>query len=191
MLDFCEANELDEAVLRTLREQPLYLQRQVMDKYVTGKNKSAVVMKRIRELQSSPPDLVAVFCAENDLDAEVEQALRAQPPQVREAVMQHYVTGRNKSAVFMCRLRDAAAAQATSAPPPLPAPLPAGPGPGTGLAPGLAVAAFVRDNRLDGAAARALREQPADVQGRVMEKYVTGNNPSAVVMRRIRDTAGC
>jgi len=169
---FVLENQLDEAVERALREEPVYLQRMVMDKYVTGQNKSAVVMRRIRDCKASAPDAVAVFAAEHDLDDNVEQALRALPEHLQEQVTQKYVTGRNKSAVVMKRIRDLASPEALLAP--------TRPDP---------VAAFVQENELDAQVEQALRAQPTHVQEAVMEKYVTGGNKSAVVMRRIRDVS--
>jgi len=169
---FVLENQLDEAVERSLREQPAFVQRIVTEKYVTGANKSAVVMRRIREVKSLPPDPVTVFSADHDLDDAVEQALRSQPPHIQEQVMAKYVTGQNKSAVVMRRIRDAGSQPAQPAPPPLDP-----------------VACFLMDNQLDSAVEQALRSLPVHLQGQVMEKYVTGHNKSAVVMRRIRDIA--
>lgn len=187
---FIAQYDLDASVENALRALPWPAQQSVMDKYVTGRNKSAVVMCRIREASAAVQmeeqlanpalaverDAIAQFCAENDLDQGVEQALRAAPAHVQQQATQCYVTGSNKSAVMMRRLRDLLDANPDTlrqeyllnqSPDP--------------------IAAFMMENALDQGVERALRDLTPEQFATVADKYVTGTNKSAVVMRRIRD----
>lgn len=213
---FVAQNDLDASVEQALRQLPYAGQQQVMDKYVTGRNKSAIVMSRIREASAQTrgpvvlqnfqahcaPVAVGTFVMENSLDEGCERALRDLPPDQFAVVADKYVSGGNKSAVVMKRIRDMqnglmpcqVGGQSNVRAPMLGGmmtqqalPSPVSPFAPQNLDP---VAEFCLANELDEGAEKALRQQSVEVQSQVIEKYVSGTNKSAVVMKRIRDAGG-
>merc|ERR1719230_837064 len=121
--EFCRASGLDGSAEKTLLEQPPDVQQWVMaEGSLTGSNKSAVLMSRIRRIVdqrhlprssggsalfgNSLREQVEAFIRDNDLDDTASMALRDKPePTLRRVLEEGPITGSKKSAILMGRLR--------------------------------------------------------------------------------------
>jgi len=125
-----------------------------------------------------PAAAVEDFARQNALDGPALQSLREQPPAVQHKVIcEGFLSGKNKSAVLMSRIRRAAEQVTKEAPPHS----------GSRSRHEDPISAFIRENTIDTGAAQKLRDQPADVQKRVLDEGpLTGSNRSAILIGRIR-----
>jgi len=112
------------------------------------------------------------FIRDNNVDEGAQHALWELGPEEQDQILgEGPCTGANPSAVLMSRIRRLAIERAAYAPP---------------LNPG-DVDRFLRENKIDDAAAATLRDCDPEIQKRVVaEGQVTGRNPSAIVASRIR-----
>mmetsp|Transcript_12562 Transcript_12562/g.24555 ORF Transcript_12562/g.24555 Transcript_12562/m.24555 type:complete len:653 (-) Transcript_12562:36-1994(-) len=178
----------------------------------TGANPSALLMSRIRRLAMeraayAPPVSagdVERFLQENDIDAAAAATLRECDPEIQKRVVaEGQVTGRNPSAMVASRIRRAQqehqslrAQQEQQNPGPIIRPVAVKPPVASAEPVGVTYAPpvnlnpierFLQENEIDADAAATLRECDPEVQKRVVaEGQVTGRNPSAMVVGRIR-----
>jgi len=207
-VQFLALNALDAGAEQLLRSQSREVQRRVIDDGVCmGSNPSAVCISRVRKLLGLPGTSTAVgvvsigdgpisleaFIRENELDESAVKALMEVPIEVQQRVMaEGIVTGRNKSAILVGRIRrclcqpgaSGALTNGSMAPPK------GNTDPSAGFG-REQLEHFVQVNNLDPHAEKVLREQPSDIQARVVgEGPVTGDNKSRIVMGRIRRSQG-
>eukprot|EP00406_Dinophysis_acuminata_P008107 CAMPEP_0179236650 /NCGR_PEP_ID=MMETSP0797-20121207/14036_1 /TAXON_ID=47934 /ORGANISM="Dinophysis acuminata, Strain DAEP01" /LENGTH=589 /DNA_ID=CAMNT_0020943911 /DNA_START=240 /DNA_END=2009 /DNA_ORIENTATION=+ len=131
-----------------------------------------------------PESAVDLFCFQNGVDPSAIRQLKEQPLDVQEKVIQEgFLTGSNKSAVLMSRVRRIVSGLAAAPdPPPL-----GGPGAQGGNALADQVTTFAYENQLDAGATNLLREQSEHVQRMVLEEGpITGSNRSAILISRVR-----
>jgi len=131
-------------------------------------------------------DVIGVFCRSAGADQNSEQALRALPAHLQQAVMaEGSIAGLNPSAVLMGRIRKVennagASAAAAGLHRPRPETVAA-------AAAGDPVAKFCMQHAVDYSAENALRALPVELQCRILnEGPLRASNPSAVLMSRIR-----
>eukprot|EP00927_Polykrikos_kofoidii_P046326 TRINITY_DN40555_c0_g1_i1.p1 TRINITY_DN40555_c0_g1~~TRINITY_DN40555_c0_g1_i1.p1 ORF type:complete len:552 (+),score=97.15 TRINITY_DN40555_c0_g1_i1:44-1657(+) len=119
--EFARQNSLDASAIKTLREQQLDVQQKVISEgFLTGTNKSAVLMSRVRRVveqakehfghvspaPAQSEDAIGAFARENALDSAAERALRDQPETVFQRVLDEGpITGLNRSAIVISRIR--------------------------------------------------------------------------------------
>jgi len=140
-------------------------------------------------------DPISQFVQMNRLDDLAERDLRAQTPQVQDAVMQEgAITGRNISAVLASRIKRIVGGSGenqgrsswgnSSSPPEKAAAAHDFFEPEEDVDP---VAKFCSANGIDGSASQALRDAPMEVQLQILEEgNITGRNPNAVLLSRLR-----
>jgi len=205
---FVAQNTLDAAAEKLLRSQPREVQRKIIDDGVCmGSNPSAVLISRVRRLLGQPgigapsgavpgiepAESLEAFIRENELDESAVKALMQVSSEVQQRVMaEGIVTGRNKSAILVGRIRRCLSQPGVSGA--LPTGYMAPPKGNTDPSAGFGreqLEHFVQVNCLDPHAEKVLREQPSDIQARVCgEGPVTGDNKSRIVMGRIRRSQG-
>lgn len=210
--EFVRENQLDSSAVRALREADPAVARSVLNlgSFKNCRNPSAVCLARIREARVTPVTspveaprregdacaaartsleaAVDEFIRENAVDSRAASALRGQAPDVQRAVLDRgeLTDCQNPSTALMGRIRVAhdtlaherkrigmstmLASQ----------PLEASP----------EVEDFIRDNGIDGVAARQLREADADTQEDVLSRGSLSDcrNPSAVCLARLRES---
>jgi len=131
---------------------------------------------------------VEEFISENRLDENAARALRLEPADVQQGVMERgtLVDCFNASAAVMGRIRDIKSRGGNTSTPGAPPKLSAS---GLPLPTRDQVEDFIRDNRVDENASRALRTESPEVQAEVLERGTLADciNASAAVMGRIRD----
>lgn len=150
-------------------------------------------------------DPIAMFVADNSLDASAQRQLREQPMHVQEAVLQEGpVTGRNPSAILSSRIKRIIERGGPQFVPRREEPYNAGygmmwPAPPVMHYPPARVSSaptrvsvdevrqFAVENRVDDQAIDALLEAPKYIQQAVLaEGGITGRNPSAILLSRLR-----
>mmetsp|Transcript_43472 Transcript_43472/g.81635 ORF Transcript_43472/g.81635 Transcript_43472/m.81635 type:complete len:499 (+) Transcript_43472:63-1559(+) len=214
MSRFVSENFLDFNAEQKLREQPRDIQKLVLEEGpLTGRNPSAVLSGRIRRIQegggkggisrreefeavdNGEDDALSQFIRENSLDANARQKLHDQTPDVQQLVIEEGpLTGRNPSAVLSGRIRRIlegggkgggahASRPVTNARMWRPAPAQRHDlGEET-----VDLEQFLEQNSVDAGASDALRQAPPHIQSKVIEEgNLTGRNPSAILLSRIR-----
>mmetsp|Transcript_63576 Transcript_63576/g.204842 ORF Transcript_63576/g.204842 Transcript_63576/m.204842 type:complete len:1089 (+) Transcript_63576:104-3370(+) len=217
--EFIRENRLDDSAARALRDAELVVQRSVLilGNFKNCRNPSAVCLARIREarivpvatpedrpeqlgLSSNPAKKTELeeeldrFLEENDVDSRASSALRAQTAEVQRAVLERgeLTDCQNPSTALMGRIRvaheniaferkrmltpmpDGTLALTAAKEPPAASP---------------EVEDFIKENKIDGLAARQLREADQETQEDVVARGSLSDcrNPSAVLAARIRD----
>jgi hypothetical protein len=180
---FCTENGVDDRATGSFFEAPVHIRHAVMaEGPLSGRNPSAVLLSRLRRAEASGPDPISVFIMENQLDQAAEQKLREQSGPVQQAVLDEgpLAGARNPSAVLAGRIRRILQnSPATGAKRPR-----------QSSAPGDEIDSFIAENSIDEKAAGALREASPHIQQLVMQEgNITGRNPSAILLSRIRRAA--
>jgi len=193
---FCAENDIDGKAFSALMEAPPHIQQAIMQEgHITGRNKSAILLSRLRRAEAyAPPDPVSMFIAENYLDQAAEQRLRELSFPVQQAVLCEgpLVGARNPSAVLFARIKRVEQNSAFAPPPrvqrSLPPPMRAQPAWPVHSSPfAKQINDFIVENSINEDVAAQLYEADPRIQKGVMEEgALTGRNPSAVLLSRIR-----
>mmetsp|Transcript_96666 Transcript_96666/g.298014 ORF Transcript_96666/g.298014 Transcript_96666/m.298014 type:complete len:485 (-) Transcript_96666:123-1577(-) len=216
--EFIVENRLDDSAARALRDADQAIQRCVLGlgNFKNCRNPSAVCLARIREARLTPqpltedrPQVLLIdgmkkseleaemdkFLEDSEVDSRAASALRAQAPEVQRAVLERgeLTDCQNPSTALMGRIRVAHENLAFERKRAL---TPGGPGDAAAGAVKEPPAAsqevedFIRENKIDGLAARQLREADQETQEDVVARGSLSDcrNPSAVCLARIRDS---
>lgn len=205
---FIQQGRIDSSAEKALRGESREIQMAVMMKggLENCVNPSSAVMGRINEARqlarssgllppaperrhdSGHPSSVEDFIVENRIDENAARALRMEPADVQQNVMERgsLVDCFNASAAVMGRIRDIKQRGGNTSSSGASAKLSAS---GLPLPTREQVEDFIRDNTMDPNAARALRTENPEVQAEVLERGSLKDciNASAAVMGRIRD----
>jgi len=132
------------------------------------------------------PDEVELYIMESALDEDAAEFFREQPPMIQRLVVQRgaLVDVPNPSSALMTRIREAKRGGGPSASPGVTIPTASAVGGSTEE-----VEAFILENGLDEKSSKALRDQPANIQARVLAKGSVANtrNPSAAIIGRVNE----
>jgi len=199
---YCTENQLDSSAELAFREQTPEIQERIVDEGpCTGTNKSAVLMSRIRRHAreasggggsiggitqgNQQVQTVKEFIDINELDESAVKALEEVSEEVqRKVIDEGIVTGRNKSAILIGRIRRCVAGGVPTQPISRHSGMPNQP---TSAELATDMERFIRDNQLDDYAEQALRDQKPGVLATVLaEGPITGESKSKILMGRIR-----